>query len=212
MSKLSSTPSNKPPTQSTPPFRSGGSSTPSNQLGALGTRFGSRAVWEILPLNDTLVCFDLPAVADALLAQHDLPDVEDAEPGDAFLSALENQKALAEIVKTELDDEWDTYHLRGAVLVYAWREDIRQAVNARLMAIKASGTYVRSLDPLLVLNVLARARTTLLLANAPLALERSFLNRAILSDDPRLVKLARSKPFSEEPFTEQESGEHEDEE
>ena len=211
MSKPSSTPPTKPPAQSTPPFRSS-SPTPSSQLGSLGTRFGSRAVWEILPLNDTLVCFDLPAVADALLAQHHLPSPENVEPSDAFLTALEAQKALADVLKTALDDEWETYHLRGAVLVYAWREDIRQAVSARLTAIKAPGTYIRSLDPLLVINVLARARTSLLLANAPLALERPFLSRAILSDDQRLVNLARSKPFSEELFAGQESGEPEDEE
>ena len=211
MSKHPGTPPTKASTSSTPPFRSG-PSTPPSQLGALGTRFGSRAVWEILPLNDTLVCFDLPAVADALLTQHEVPGQENAEPSDIFLTALESGKPLAEALKTELDDDWETYHLHGAILVYAWREDIRQAVSARLTAVKAPGTYVRSLDPLLVLNVLARARTTLLLANAPLALERPFLSRAILSDDPRLVRLARSKPFSEEPFTEQESDEHEDEE
>ncbi len=45
----------------------------------------------------------------------------------------------------------------------------------------------------LVLNVLARTRSQLLLASAPLALERAFLERELASDDPRLIALAREQ-------------------
>jgi hypothetical protein len=44
---------------------------------------------------------------------------------------------------------------------------------------------------LLVVNVLARTRGSVLLADADLALEAPFLARELASDDPRLVSWAR---------------------
>jgi hypothetical protein len=78
-----------------------------------------------------------------------------------------------------LDQAWARLALRGAVLLYA----------------SVSGLHSRGAtacrDPLLVLNVLARARGDLLLPDAPLVLQRRALDRRVLTDDPRLTSHVR---------------------
>jgi hypothetical protein len=72
-----------------------------------------------------------------------------------------------------LDQAWALLALRGAVLLYA----------------SGSGSFrvPACRDPLLVLNVLARARGDLLLPDAPLVLQPRALNRRVVTDDPRLT-------------------------
>jgi hypothetical protein len=50
------------------------------------------------------------------------------------------------------------------------------------------------------LNVLARARSQILLATSPPDLERPFLERDLAADDPRLIALACSTACAETPF------------
>ncbi|MAE96854.1 MAG: hypothetical protein CL910_19570 [Deltaproteobacteria bacterium] len=82
---------------------------------------------------------------------------------------------------------WDRFGLVGAALIFAWSPPRQHE--------EGSGRGTRILEatnPELVVNVLGRTRSSLLLGNAPLALERSYLRRELASDDPRLVALARS--------------------
>jgi hypothetical protein len=51
---------------------------------------------------------------------------------------------------------------------------------------------LRSMDLMLALNVLARSRSQLLLANAPLVFSQQYLNRSLVIDDPRLIALAQA--------------------
>lgn len=51
---------------------------------------------------------------------------------------------------------------------------------------------LRSMDLVLALNVLARSRSQLLLANAPLVFSQQYLNRSLVIDDPRLTALAQA--------------------
>ena len=74
-----------------------------------------------------------------------------------------------------LNHAWALLALRGAVLLYAG------VSGPRSVAV----TPCR--DPLLVLNVLARARGDLLLPDAPLVLQPRALDRRVVTDDPRLT-------------------------
>ena len=74
-----------------------------------------------------------------------------------------------------LNHEWALLALRGAVLLYAGVSDPR------------SVAVTPCRDPLLVLNVLARARGDLLLPDAPLVLQSRALDRRVVTDDPRLT-------------------------
>jgi len=51
---------------------------------------------------------------------------------------------------------------------------------------------LRSIDLTLTLNVLARARTQVIVARAPVVFGVEYLTRSIITDDPRLVSLARA--------------------
>jgi hypothetical protein len=175
---------------------------PQQTGGALLNRMGARATSELLALNDTLIQFDIHALGKPMydLIGIEMPEgIADAE---AAIATLGKDKSLHEPLKATLNEQWETYRLRGAMLVYNWREEIKQAMNLRLSAIRSEPTFVRALDPLLVLNVLARSRSSLLLATAPLALERPFLARTLAADDTRLLKLVRGGAYTEFPLFE----------
>ena len=80
-----------------------------------------------------------------------------------------------------LDRAWALLALRGAILLYAGLPGRRSD----------GATPCR--DPLLVLNVLARARGDLLLPDAPLVLQPRALDRRVATDDPRLTSLVGSE-------------------
>ncbi len=214
MSKLPGLPST--PKASTPPTAAPNPSPfprptqPPGSLGALGARFGAKAMWEIVSMTDALVSFDLASISDALVKEFGLPS--DVPPVEAFLSRLEKDKPFAETLRARLDESWQAFNLHGAFLVYNWRDELKQAVNNRLLSVKEPGVYTRVRDTLFVLNILGRARTSLLLATAPLALDRPFLTRSLVCDDVRLVKLARQRAFTVESLIEQEPEEFEEEE
>jgi len=57
---------------------------------------------------------------------------------------------------------------------------------------------LRAVDAAFVLNVLARTRANVLVGNTPLALEAGFLEKTVLTDDPRIVELAQATGCIEE--------------
>lgn len=73
-----------------------------------------------------------------------------------------------------LDGAWSALGLRGAVLLWASPEE-------------STADVLDAVDPLLAINVLARAQGEILIAGAPALLERSKLRRALATDDPRIV-------------------------
>ena len=95
------------------------------------------------------------------------------------------------------------YTLKGAMLVYPWEEERKQVILAHARTNNTRAVCLRAIDPLLVLNVLARARTNLLQPRAPLALEASYLERALITDDSRLLKLAQLTGYIEEVIPEE---------
>ncbi|GEM_PF-1394621 len=208
-----STPANgnpPPPGTGTPPARppfsppTGRPGAPPPPSGGLFSRFGARANFEYLPLHDTLVMFSLADVAEALYTALDIsmPVKEDGtiEPKDfkPLIAALESSKALCDQLRVDMAAQWETIGLVGAVHVYDWREEVKVATNSRLQAIKAQPRFIRAADPMFVLNVLSRARSYLLLPDSAMALDRPFLERTLMSDDPRLLNAARNLNHKED--------------
>ncbi|MDX2159815.1 MAG: hypothetical protein SF162_00680 [bacterium] len=186
---------------------SGGSGArPSSSPGNFLSRFGTRSTVDYLPMHDLLLMFDLYDITPAAYYMFDIapPSKEegavDTADSKALISIIERDKAVQERMRTALNAYWDGVRLVGAVHVYDWREEVKQAVTNRLNAIKQPPRYVRASDPLLVLNILARARTSLLIHGAALALDRPFLERVVMTDDPRLVQLASASRLIEDSF------------
>ena len=183
-------PPNRPPSSS--PFSS--SPRPNSNLpqspNSLLQRMGSKVNWTLLPTADEIACFNLSTPSSEALRALGIR-MESNSLAD-LLRMVKEDRSEVQTLREALDTSWRAYGLRGAVLVYNWRDDLREGVAARLNAIKQPPIYLQVTEPLLVLNVLARARTSLLLAHAPLALEHPYLSRALASDDPRLLALARN--------------------
>ncbi len=185
-----------------PPASSGSSSTPPPpprpSSSPFGSRPGSRAEFSILTTGERLARFDLNQV-DSSQIDSALTAGLSAEQ---IINALETDRELVKQLKPRLDAIWESYQLKGAILLYPWRDELRSAVNGRLSALKQPTTYLLITDPLFVLNVLGRSRASLLLANAPLALDRVFLSRSMASDDPRLILIAQAGGCVESPIFE----------
>lgn len=173
----------------------------SNPFGLGGPRPNGRVQWEIIASADLAVRFDLSALSPDIFALAGLPVPETAPAEDGVLSpslaealsaALEKNPEAEETLKRALDEAWDAQGFTGAALVYPWREEARTALVTRLEASEQTPAILRATDPLLVLNILSRARTHVLIANAPPGLERAFLERSLFLDDPRILALAQT--------------------
>ncbi len=189
---------NKPP-QTPPPF--GTPSTPGSRLASTSTkpRFGSSAMTrEILPLGETLVCFSLEGLGGSL--KYLMGDDAPATGGnyEAVLQTIENNTRTLEKLKHTLDDVWSEYQLKGAILVYLWKPNTREIISANAIVRNTRPIFLRAFDPLLVMNVLARSRENLLQPRAPLSFDKSYLERALISDDPRLLRLVQISGYFEE--------------
>jgi hypothetical protein len=202
-------------TPSTPPGQPPRPLPTGNPFNLGGPRPNSRVQWEIIPTADVIVKFDLNALDPDLFSLAGLPapempasagDQDAATPavplGVRLAEALENNPEAEATLKRVLDQAWSAHELTGAALIYGWREEARAALVARLEAQMEPTVILRAADPVLVLNVLSRARTHILIANAPPALERAFLERTLFSDDPRLAAMAQASGVVEEPLVE----------
>jgi hypothetical protein len=141
--------------------------------------------WTVAPLSERSVLFDLAGLAAGVRRLGGAPangDRRRGRPG-AIEAALSAGPPLVDRLA-----EGPRVLERGAALVFTWRPDALRGVPA----------IERALDPRVVLNVLGRARSQLLLATSPLVLERPFLDRALWSDDPRLVQLVRTTGSKQE--------------
>jgi hypothetical protein len=116
----------------------------------------------------------------------------------ALAAWLEKHRDSIKPLMSALNITWEAYAMQGAMLVYPWEEERKQVILTHARANNTRATCLRAVDPLLVLNVLARARTNLLQPRAPLALESSYLERSLIADDARLIKLAQLTGYIEE--------------
>lgn len=118
----------------------------------------------------TEVAFEVPPVDARGVARFRLP------------ASVTIDAATAEHPEAMLDGAWAGYGLRGAALVFPWHA--RHAVVYE--------RAVSATNRVLILNVLARARTAVLLGGAPALLDPEYLGRDLASDDPRLVALVEA--------------------
>jgi hypothetical protein len=165
--------------------------------------------WEIIPVQDSITRFTLqPMIAEAYAlagillpplsreaASPDAPEMSEAQRIATFCEALARDAALEAALKEKLDAAWHETGFSGAALTYLWREEVRVALLTQLRATGAPMLIAEASDPLLVLNVLARARSAVLMAGAPAVLEKGFLNRTLTSDDPRLAALVAASGY-----------------
>lgn len=179
--------------------------------------------WTIQPAYKTVVRFDLRGLGDPfyrLMGQDINPDFGDSR---ALTRALEEGGESVGKLQTLLDEAWTRYAVEGAVLVYNWNSETWKTIaypehgqqpvqndtqsdaddfsddnNANTQPPKPLFQCLRAIDLALVINVLGRSRSQLLIARAPLLMAQQYLNRSIMSDDPRLVALTRATGFIEE--------------
>jgi hypothetical protein len=170
-----------------------------NQAPNLRSRFGATTVnWDVLPVGDTLVCFSLDGLGGSLkyLMGDDLPVTSGSY--ESVLQSIENDpKAQAKLTAT-LDAVWKDYELIGAMLIYGWKDTTRDVILSNARLTNSKPVFLRAFDPLLVLNVLARSRDNLLQPSAPTSFDSAYVDRALISDDPRLVKLVQISGYFEE--------------
>jgi hypothetical protein len=158
---------------------------------ALSSRAAASQRHEFVPLHDRVIRFDLAPLLNAFIDDQALAVARGAElTPETVVRLFEADRAKVSALRARLDAEWDAFGMKGAALVYNWIDDVRSSIAARLTAIEQPSEVLVAQDLMVVLNVLARSRGTILLANAPLALERSFLTRSLATDDPRFIAWA----------------------
>ncbi len=209
-------PASQPPTPPAFPPR-----PPSGLFGS--ARPNARVMWEILPTHDTVVKIDTSAIQIDLfkLVGVQPPALETLEKDPSQAAYWGNAiagvpSAVAQVIsdfldlnpgaetalKEKLDSAWSALELKGAVLIYNWREEAKVSFTTRLQAIGQPPIALRASDPLLVLNILSRARSNTLIGNMPSALEKPFLERQIFTDDARVVAWVKASGFTEETLVE----------
>lgn len=165
--------------------------------------------YALLPLHKVAVRFELKGLGDPFyrLLGHEV----NTEHSDSRLVVrkLEQGGDDADAIRELMDTAWGKYGLKGAVMVYPMEAEnlVKQLSAPTFMPKKdlfdddddtdkkddppkPAVKVLRAIDIMLVLNILARARTQVLLATSPVMFNQHYLNRAIVSDDPRLVALA----------------------
>lgn len=164
--------------------------------------------FSLLPLHTTAVRFELKGLGDPFyrLLGHEV----NAEYSDSRLVVRKLEQGGDDVtaLKNLLDVAWGKYAFKGAAIVYPLENEnlVKQLGAPSFMPKKdlfddddsekkdeppkPAIRVVRAIDMMLVLNVLARARTQVLLATSPIMFNQHYLNRALVTDDPRLVTLA----------------------
>jgi hypothetical protein len=178
--------------------------TPYTPGSSLSSRFGpARTAWEILPFNSLIVRFSLDGLGGSL--QRILGSDQNGSTGtyDTIIRSIEKNRDAMNALVTSLEAAWESYELKGAILVSPWEQDTRQVILTHAKTTNVKAMCLRAFDPLLVLNVLARSRTNLLQPRAPLALEQTYLERSLITDDARLVKLVQCSGYFEEVIPEE---------
>ena len=149
--------------------------SPPTLLHNMSSRPRTPVTIRIDPIDARLASFSLDGMASALSRLVHRRTRATQLPTLAAFVCQGDVAGLAE----QLDQAWARLGLRGAVLLYAG------AAPPRFAPVPLCR------DPLLVLNVLARARGNVLLPDAPLVLQPRALDRRVLTDDPRLTSRVR---------------------
>lgn len=96
-----------------------------------------------------------------------------------------------------LDEAWTKFQLKGAIMISPWGEETAELFDGK-SPVKHRLKVLRTVNPLLVLNILGRSRAKLLLPNVPVSLETQFQTRDLISTDPRLIKMVWEDAYADE--------------
>jgi hypothetical protein len=191
---------------------------------------GETAMWTITPRHKTMVRVQLNGLGDPLHRILGVPlDLASGDP-ERLHKRLENDESLHNALLEALEQAWATYDMQGVVMLYENEDTITRSFTQKTQPLpppprrpfgnsnnnndddedennnEQEDDFVpevqclRAIDPALVLNILARSRANILLANAPLALETGLLQQSLLTDDPRIVELANATGCLQENF------------
>lgn len=188
-------------------------------------RFGaSEVAWIIAPVNTTFVRFDLNGLGDPFhrVLGTNL-DLNHADPAN-FAKTLEAGGKLVDDITQRLNSSWNDYNMQGAVMMFPWDLMLKGIVahlpelqqntsipnpfekandtnkDEEEIDLPSSGMCLRALDMMLIINILGRTKSNILLGNSQLILEDTFINRSLVTNDPRLVQLAQATGCIEEHF------------
>jgi len=165
--------------------------------------------YALLPLRGMAVRFELKGLGDPFyrLLGHEV----NTENSDSRLVVrkLEQGGEDVKAIQAILDKAWEKYAFKGAAMIYSLEnESLVKQLNAPSLMPKKdffdddddnekkdeppkpAVKILRAIDMVLVLNILGRARTQVLIGSSPTMFSQHYLNRAIVTDDPRLVALA----------------------
>jgi hypothetical protein len=174
--------------------------------------------WTIQPIHKTVVRFDLKGLGDPFYRLLGYPMNPEYGEFKAVTAALEQGGEAVREIEAVLAKSWAQYQLQGAILMYSWNSDAWKTIVAPPAApapqegdddqsnqtnqtpppAPINFACLRAIDLALVLNVLARSRSQVLLTRAPAIFAQQYLNRSLMSDDPRLVALAKATGYLEE--------------
>lgn len=197
------------PGSGTTPAASGASQPSGSRLGGLPRFGGNKANWRIVPVSGAVVRFDLDGLGDPFYRLLGHPLHTEYADYEAAIKAIENGGPAVNELENVLESAWHEYDLHGAVLLYPWRNDLPQVMVGQVPQGDQDDeeyedekppvpVFLRALDLRLVLNVLARTRSSILLSRAPLGLEKQYLGQSLFTEDPRLITLARATGCMEE--------------
>jgi hypothetical protein len=209
---------NQPAPNAAPPF--GGS--------LLRRTNPNEILWSVSPIYGAFVRFQLAGLGDPFHRLLGMPLNMDYGNPAKVIAALQQETDLREKLEMLLDQTWATYAFKGAAIMYPWEDEVRKAITQPPQPVYVPPANnnanndddnddngdsqewltnpkpvrppetLRAIDLLLVLNVLARVRSNILVTNTPLALEPGFLDQTFISDDPRIVAMARATGSIEE--------------
>lgn len=207
---------NAPPQNSNQPF--GGS--------LLRRTNANEILWTVSPIYRAFVRFQLAGLGDPFHRLLGTPLNVDYGNPVKVVTVLQTDNELREKLEQLLEAAWVTYEFKGAAILYPWDDEVRKAITQPIQPVYTPPANnnadddsddngdnqdwlnnakpsrppetLRAIDLALVLNVLARARSNILVANTPLALEPGFLDQTFITDDPRIVAIARATGTIEE--------------
>lgn len=160
-------------------------------------RFGAVPVnIQIMSLNDIVVGFTLSGLGGAVARLLDEPLADDSI--EAIVDAARTDSDLRQRISARLDAEWATMPFTGAILVADWTDHLPDALALQAEKTGSKPRLLRAVDPLLTLNILGRARANILQHATPLALERAYLNRTLVTDDRRIAQLVTGSGYLQE--------------
>jgi hypothetical protein len=167
---------------------------------------GPAVQYSLLPAGQTVMRFQLKGLGDPFHRLLGEPLNLDYGTPQKAAEALHTDAALRERVTALLDDAWGRYQLVGAMLLTPYDVAARvytsplhpvplpdeEEDNPSATPGLPKCEFVRAIDVALVLNVLARVRDGILVAETPLALEPAFLDKTWVASEARLIMLGRA--------------------